>query len=237
MRLIYVDESARGNSFYFIGALIADAEAVRHVERGLNEIGQLVSRSVRGFDASTEFHAVDMFHGEGAWDVVPIAWRVKACDLAAKVLARSSAHFVFRGVDTAAQRARYGARAFPAHLLTLAHALQEVDRKLARLDRPEEFGLVLADEHHSAPGARRSLRDFKIERVPGYTQRPLTRIADTIYFGPSHESRMLQAADLATFFLNRHRTITESDPRSQRAMDKIASNIRSITIDEYVWCP
>ncbi|WP_415127831.1 sigma factor-like helix-turn-helix DNA-binding protein [Microbacterium sp.] len=31
-------------------------------------------------------------------------WRVKACDLAAKVIARSGAKFVFRGVDIQAQR-------------------------------------------------------------------------------------------------------------------------------------
>lgn len=138
----------------------------------------------------------------------------------------------------AAQRARYGSRAFPPHLLTLAHTLEEVDRHLA-LDAGGggEIGLAVADEHHSAPGARRSMRDFRIERVPGYTKGRLTQIVDTIYFGPSLESRLLQAADLATFFMNRFHTITETDPRSEKAVRKIVERIRSITVDEYVWHP
>lgn len=62
-------------------------------------------------------------------------------------------------------------------------------------------------------------------------------MADTIYFGPSHESRLLQAADLATYFINRDRTIPERDHRSYVAVQKIVKRIRHITIDEYVWCP
>lgn len=236
MRLIYLDESARDDRFYFFGALIVDAVAVCEIEKGINEVAALIARHVAGFDRSSEFHAVDMFHGEGVWDRVPVAWRVKACDLAAKIIARSSAKFVFRGVDTQAQRDRYY-DPFPAHLLTLAHTLQEIDKRLAFLDAQDQTGLVLADEHHTAPGARRSFRNFKLESVPGYTTRPVTRIADTIYFGPSHESRLLQAADLATYFINRDRTVETRDDRSKRAIAKIVANIRSITVHEYVWSP
>lgn len=237
MRLIYLDESARDDRFYFFGALIVDAEAVRRIEAGLNEIAQLVARHVPGFSPDAEFHAVNMFHGEEEWDIVPVGWRVKACDLVSKVIGRSSARFVFRGVDIQAQRARYGSSTFPAHLLTLAHTLEEIDRQLDEIDRPDGIGLVLADDHHTAPGARRSLRDFRIENVPGYTQGRLTRIADTIYFGPSHESRLLQAADVATYFFNRSRTITETDPRSELAIKKIMQNLWAVTINEYVWRP
>lgn len=237
MRLIYLDESARDDRFYFFGALIVDAQAVHSIERGLNEVAELVARHVPAFSPDSEFHAVNMFHGEKEWDVVPVGWRVKACDLVTKVLARSGASFVFRGIDIRAQRARYGSKAFPAHLLTLAHTLEEIDRQLATIDRPDCTGLVLADEHHTAPGARRSLSNFRIDTVPGYTQGKVTRIADTIYFGPSNESRLLQAADVATYFFNRSRTIIENDPRSARAIEKIMTNLRLITIDEYVWSP
>ncbi|KQS14722.1 hypothetical protein ASG04_02465 [Curtobacterium sp. Leaf183] len=178
-----------------------------------------------------------MFHGAGAWKDVPVVWRVKACTLVAKVLARSTASFVFRGVDLEAHRRRYGRRAYPAHLLTLAHLLECVDERLAWLDPEDGLGLVLADEHHSAAGARRSPRSFKVESTPGFTKRPLTRIADTIYFGPSDESRMLQAADLATFFLNRSKTIVERDARSAAAVAKVVSLITQIRIKDYVWSP
>lgn len=237
MHLIYLDESARGGDYYFFGALIVDAVALQSVEAGLNSITELVANNVNGFDQSTELHAVDIFHGKGAWKDVPIGWRVKVCHLVSKAVSRSGSRFIFRGMNVAAQRARYGPRAFPPHLLTLAHTLEEVDRHLALGAGEGEIGLAVADEHHSAPGARRSMRDFKIERVPGYTKGPLTQIVDTIYFGPSLESRLLQAADLATFFMNRYHTIIESDPRSEKAVRKIVARIRSITVDEYVWHP
>ena len=236
MRLIYLDESARDDEYYFFGALIVDAQSIQAVEAGLNGITGLLARNVEGFDRSTELHAVDIFHGRRPWADVPIGWRVKACDLVSKVIARSGARFIFRGMNVAAQRARYGRRSFPPHLLTLAHTLEEVDRHLA-METGGKIGLAVADEHHSAPGARRSMRDFKIERVPGYTKGPLTHIVDTIYFGPSVDSRLLQAADLATFFMNRFYTITENDPRSEKAIRKIVQRIRSVTVDEHVWHP
>jgi hypothetical protein len=237
MRLVFIDESARDDAYYFFGALIVDAEAVRSIEQAFNEIAALVAANVPGFVPSTEFHAVDLFHGKGAWCSVPLGWRVKTARLLAKALQRSCAAFVLRGVDLRAHRTRYGSAAYPPHLLTLAQVLEEVDDRLRLLDQPEELGLVLADEHHSAANARRSLRDFKVASVPGYTNRALTRIADTLYFGPSHESRMLQAADFATFFLNRDRTIAESDPRAAKAVADVVGRIRSITVREYVWCP
>jgi hypothetical protein len=237
VRLIFIDESARDDAYYFFGALVADASAVRSIEDGLEGIARLLAAQVSGFDPATEFHAVEMFHGGGAWNDVPVAWRVKACTLVAKVLARSTASFVFRGIDLEAHRRRYGPRAYPAHLLTLAHLLECVDERLAWLDREDGLGLVLADEHHSAASARRSLRRFKLESTPGFTKRPLTRIADTIYFGPSDESRMLQAADVATFFLNRSKTITERDARSSAAVTKVATLIEQITITDDVWSP
>ncbi len=237
VRLIFIDESGRDDAFYFFGALIADAAAVRQIEQGLDGVARLVAAHVSGFDPDTEFHAVDMFHGERAWKRVPLGWRVKDCTLVAKVLARSSASFIFRGIDLEAHGRKYGSNAYPAHLLTLAHVLESVHERLRWLDHSEQLGLVLADEHHSAAGARRSLRSFKVESAPGYTRKPLTRIADTIYFGPSHESRMLQAADLATYFLNRSKTVAEKDPRSADAVRKIADLIGEITIVDYVWSP
>lgn len=169
------------------------------------------------------------------WRTVPLAWRVKACELVAKVLARSTASYVFRGVDLTALRSRYR-RPHPPHLLTLAHTLAEVERQLGQFD-DDALGLVLADEHRAATRARRSLRDFKSAAAPGYTTDALRCIADTIYFGPSHESRLLQAVDVAAFFLNRDQTVAERDPRARRSMAKIVSQIRMITVSEYVWHP
>jgi hypothetical protein len=234
MRAVYIDESGRSNAFYFFGGLIVDDFAAGYIEQGMNRLGRVLASDVPGFDSQAEFHATEIFHGRGAWAGVPIAWRVKACHLVTKIVERSRAEFIFRGVDLAALKARY-VNPFPPHLLTLAHLLGEVDDRLRFVHH--EVAIVLADDHHSASSSRRNLVDFKIGGVPGYTQRQLGNLVDTIYFGPSHASRLLQAADVATFFLNRKRTIIETDPRTRQAVDELARRVRRFTVSEYVWRP
>ncbi len=233
MRAVYLDESARDNQYYFFGGLIVDDAAARSIEAGLDGISRLVATEVPGFDPQTEFHGNEMFHGEGKWDPVPVIWRAKASELVAKAVQRSGAEFIFRGINLVNHRARYGVNAYPPHLLTLAQILEEVDQRIGRT--PGEVAVVLADDHHSAASSRRNLRDFKIGAVPGYTQGQLRNLSDTMYFGPSHASRLLQATDVATYFMNRKRTIAEHDSRAQGAVDRIVASIRHVLVSEYVW--
>ncbi|HWM35309.1 MAG TPA: DUF3800 domain-containing protein [Pseudolysinimonas sp.] len=232
MRAVYVDESARDTHYYFFGALIVDDAAARSIESGLDGIGKLVADNVAGFDPHTEFHGNEMFHGKKGWDAVPVAWRVKASELVAKVVERSGAEYVFRGINLVNHRARY-ITPYPPHMLTLAQLLEDVDGRIGRLGG--DVAIVLADDHHSAASSRRNLRDFKIGSVPGYTQGQLTNLSDTIYFGPSHASRLLQATDIATYFMNRKRTIVERDPRARAALERIVASVRQRLVSEYVW--
>ncbi len=234
MRAVFVDESARGSELYFFGALVVDENAASYIEKGLNGIAQLLADNVTGFKKSSEFHGNEMFHGEDAWSKVPVAWRVKASELVSKVIARSGGEYIFRGVDLVKLRARYS-NPYPAHLLTLAHILDEVDTRLLKVHG--EKAIVLADDHHSASSSRRILVDFKIQSVPGYTAKPLNNLIDTMYFGPSHASRLLQAADVATYFTNRKMTIVEKDSRAKDAVQRICANIDRATVSSYVWAP
>lgn len=234
MRAVYIDESARDNDYYFFGALIVDDDAALALERGLNSIGELVAQHVKGFDHRAEFHGVDMFHGEEAWKGVPPAWRVKAAVLTAKAIGRSSAEIVFRGVNLHRLRLKY-IDPFPAHLLTLAHLLEEVDGRMQRVH--DEAAIVLADDHHTAASGRRNLSRFKIAQVPGYTQSRIENLIDTIYFGPSDSSRLLQCADVATYFLNRLHTVKAKDPRSADAIAKIVKHLTPALRSTYIWHP
>lgn len=234
MRAIYIDESGRGNDYYFFGALIVDDNSILKIERGLNGIGELIAQNVPGFDPRTEFHGSDMFQGKDKWRGVPIVWRAKACQLVTKIIEQSGAEFMWRGLDLNAHRARY-VNPFPSHLLVLAQILDKVDLRLARVHR--DVGVVLADDHHSAATSRRNLVDFKIASVPGYTSRVFSNLADTLYFGPSHASRLIQAADVATYFINRYVTMTERDPRAAVGVQRCFDRIKGVTVHRYMWSP
>ncbi|PPF30367.1 hypothetical protein C5D07_08510 [Rathayibacter tritici] len=90
---------------------------------------------------------------------------------------------------------------------------------------------------HGEKGWDRVPVDFKIRRVPGYTDRQLSSLIDTMYFGPSHASRLLQATDVATYFSNRKLTIVEKDSRARAAVHRISSRIQAATTSFYVWYP
>lgn len=233
MRAVYLDESGNDN-FYYFGALMVDAQSIQSIERGLNGIAALVAQNVAAFNPGAEFHGTDVFHGENDWKGVPVAWRVKASHLVSKVLLRSGAEFIWRGLDLKAHRERYKTP-FPPHLLTLAQTLDQVDKRLARVHG--DVGVVLADDHHTAAASRRNLVNFKVASVPGYTDRVFTNLADTIYFGPSHASRLIQAADMAMFFVNRHRTVRTGDPRALEAVSACAKRYAEMTVHQYVWAP
>jgi hypothetical protein len=213
------------------------SEALAKIEASLDHIARMIADDVSGFDPQTEFHGYEMFHGKRGWDGVPLGWRVKACVLTAKTLARSGARFVIRGIDVKRLDARYGPWAHAPHALCTAQSFESIV-EIMRKDAPlGTLALVVADEHHSAPDSRRNLRQFKASSAKGYTQKPVDRIADTIYFGPSHSSRLLQISDVATYFVNRHETVEEADPRATAAVETIFTNVMKASRFFYVWKP
>ncbi|RLP83752.1 DUF3800 domain-containing protein [Mycetocola lacteus] len=233
MRAIYIDESGRDDNFYFFGGLVVEAESLTYIDREMEKLAGMLARNIHGFDIETEFHAVEIFQGTGPWKKVSTGWRVKTCKIISSILASSGADFIFRGIDITRQKEKYVAP-FPAHLLALAHLLESIDNHLF-YRCSGSTGIVLADDHHSAASSRKNLSRFKLATVPGYVTKQLTQIHDTLYFGPSDASRLLQAADVATYFLNRANTIEEKNPDSARAIETIVENIRSITRKEAIW--
>lgn len=233
MILAFLDESARGGQLYYMGALMVGAQEARTLERSLDAIVAAVVNDVPGFDPATELHGYEVFHQKDGWKDVPVWLTVKVCKQVAEAIHDSGAVFVFRGIDIQKLAAKY-AHPHPAHGLALSHALESVQHVL-NLDHTNESVLVLADEHHSAPDSRTRFRGMRAAAQKGYTSIPLSDLIDTIYFGPSNHSRLLQAADMATFLTNRSITITESHPAAKKAMQEIKGNLGKVTRFNYVW--
>lgn len=231
MRIAYADESGRDRDFYFIGVLIADDDSIRAVHAELDRLGRMVAASVPEFDPDTEFHGYDLFHGKQGWADVPAPLRARASVLAIQCIAASGARFIFRGIDLVTLERRYQTP-FPAHELTLAQALENADEFL---EKENASAIVVADEHHAAEDGRRRFRRMTLGPDNGYSTRRLTQLVDTLYFGPSHHSRLLQAADLATFFSNRLRTVRNPPEAARKALARIEAGLGQFTARAYVW--
>jgi hypothetical protein len=233
----YLDESRSIGDNYFIGALIVDQSALRQIELGFDHLAQMVAAANVGVSPKIELHGYEMFHGKEDWDRVSLAWRVKASRLAVRIVANAGGRHILRGINIPALRAKYK-DPFPVHELTLSHCLAEVDRQIEKHYAATELSLVLADEHHTAPDSRSRFSSMRIALNPGWnSERVITRLVDSIYFGPSKESRLLQAADILTFFENRWRTSRESDPRAHQAMTKIRADLDRSRLHAYLWSP
>jgi hypothetical protein len=231
MRVVYVDESARDGNVYFIGALVADVEAIAYIQSSLDRVAALVANTTPGFDPSAEFHGYDMFQGTGAWESVSAPLRAKASVLAIRAVAQSGATFIVRGIDVTRLHRKYQTPA-RTHELALAHALEEAD---AWLEQQGDHAIVVADEHHTEEDGRRRFRLMTLGPDSDYSTRAISRLVDSIYFGPSHHSRLLQAADVATYFTNRILTVPTEAPAAQPSMDKIATSLSSFTTTLFVW--
>lgn len=82
---------------------------------------------------------------------------------------------------------------------------------------------MFVDESPKQEDIRTLVRDFKIHGTHSrYGGGPLAKILDTVYFAPSAESRLLQAADLvsyAHFRARTTRTTSKSHAAGQQAWD------------------
>ena len=237
VRFAHLDGSATpGNAVYLFGVLLVDEWQLAAIERDFDHQGELVHEWCADIPADAEFHGDDIFHGVGHWSELPIPLRIRLCINLATIIGGSDAEYYLRGVDTNTVRERYGEKAFPAHELAWSHALESVERRMRRR-YPDERVMLFADEHHTAPESRTALRFARDRAVKGKISVSLDHVADTIYFGPSDHSRLLQAVDVATFFYQRFTFGSESHKKSAAAMEKIERELRRALHQEYIWVP
>lgn len=221
MLLAYVDESNRGN-FYGFAALVADEHATKSLTADLNAIVQQASIDF-GIPATTEIHAHPLFHGSEGWALVPPRARVAIYRQIIEAICRHDVLFILRHVDSKRllqrqESRRYPVR-FPAEQVCFQHILQRVDRVAQARDT---HALLIADNRSDRERHRERFATYQTEGTPGaYMYTTLDRLLDTVHFAPSHQSRMLQAADMLAFTYRRQLTVTERDARAERAMREI----------------
>lgn len=232
MLLAYVDESYN-DELFFLGALIVDARAAVRIERGLDAIVEDYA-STSDLPSSAELHGYEIFHGQGDWASLHVRQLINVYDRALQAIGSSGARIVLRGMDVARQQTRFGEAARPPHDVVLGHLLERVDHVAATTD---DHLVVVADEIHSSDRHRTNFRLYRREGTPGYRSSRLPALIDTLYFGPSKFSRLLQAADLVTFMHKRRQASIETDVRQEKAIARMWTHVEPAVVHDWTWRP
>jgi len=152
---------------------------------------------------------------------------------ALRAIAGENVAIFIRGIDLAAQRARYPV-IHPPHSVALRQVLERVDAYAARQG---ELMLVIADEVAQADGHRQDFVLYQQQGTGGYRSAKLEQIVDTIHFAPSNASRLLQGVDLVAYMYQRTRSKRQQDDRARRAAATLWAQVSPRVIESTCWVP
>ncbi|HEY0638008.1 MAG TPA: DUF3800 domain-containing protein [Pseudonocardiaceae bacterium] len=221
MLLCFVDESDQGD-FHGFAAVLADEKATKSLTAALNAIVNQAAVDY-GVLQTTELHAHPLFHGRDQWAGAGARARVAIFNKVIDAVVGHEVTILLRSVSESRLRERQDQRnyrvRFPPEQGCFQHILQRAN---AVAQRQGTYALVIADERGDRERHRERFAVYQTEGTPGvYMRTTLDRLLDTVHFAPSHQSRMLQAADMIAFLYRRRQTIREQDARSQAAMDRL----------------
>ena len=202
MILVYVDESFNRDEFWVTG-LVVPGTALLGLEAALDAV-VLGAADAYGGGLRAELHGYDIAQGRGDWASMAGMLRARL-DIYRQALEAvhdaTSVRAYLYGLDRHRHRSKY-IHPWPERQVLLGHLAQRVNG----LVPAGECALLIVDDSPTQDQIREHIRDFKrngtLSRI---NNRPLTRLADTVYFAPSHHSRLLQAADLISYLHLRQR--------------------------------
>lgn len=216
--LCFVDESNLGD-FYGFSAVLADEHATKGLTASLNAVMRQAGVDY-GLPATTEIHAHPMFHGKDEWALIGARARVGLFFKVIEAILAEDVTILLRSVDAELLRRRQALEhypvLFPPEQVCFQHILQRAD---AISTRRNTHALVIADNRSDRDRHRERFAIYQTKGTPGvYMRTTLERLLDTVHFAPSHQSRMLQAADMLAFIYRRKNTVIEPDARGAKAM-------------------
>lgn len=235
--IAYVDESYNDKqSFYFIGAAVAEESAWEEVDGGLAALHETICASY-GIPRDAEFHGHEIMSGTGGWS--PLRGKHREANevyrSALRVSSSAGVHYVFRGLDVRRLNARYRYPR-PPHIVVMDHILERLDQYArAHSDGPL---IVVADRHSMEDKVAEIFAEHQIVGTDGYRPSKLKRISAPLNFADSCQTPGLQAVDLALYVHQRCRLFpVESRPVAQRARARLEAEIRPNATDHGIWKP
>lgn len=218
----FVDESERGDTHYFLGALIVNDQQADDIRESLDRMLGKHAATFPEF-AGVELHGSTMMRAnERPWRSVPLRVRFRIMEEVLDSVAQSGARVYIEGVDIVRQMSRGYPTITPARELAFSHLFERINDCC---DWHEPKVQVVADEHHTAEISRSNFNRYRSAGTYGYRSSRLRNINSQISFIESHTDRVLQAADLVTYLYNRLMTVEESDARAHRQKVQMWSRI------------
>ena len=233
MRLAYIDESY-DRTRLVLGVVMVDAVSARHIREGLDEVVRDAHRR-HAIPSSAEIHAHELTQGSGMWS--PLQGRVRArihvLNAAVDVLAGSSANLVVSSVEPGPDNPPIASAVTvsSAYSRALQSAVLMIDDQCVRED---VHVALIADDVVDQDLHRRSLLTSDAAGRPLVATLRASRLVDTLYFGPSHASRLLQAADICAYVFRREMASRGSDDLAARTVRAMVDLLRGRLVGESI---
>lgn len=198
MHLVYFDEvkfQAGVQPYEWIGGVCVSSEDVEQVEAAVTQLAVAYFGDPTPEDL-TEFHGSAILAGKRGFKSTPLVDRIEllkalACILGdreriKRILIRIDVARLFSGSDSPADFA-------------FMYFVEKVEELMVG---QRSRAMLIGDYEHERVVAKavRRLAQFRHNRTDYAFGRPITRIIDTVHFGRSHHSRLLQLADIFTWF-------------------------------------
>lgn len=209
----FIDESERGDKYYFLGAGIATKDQEQILTHELNSILESYSAQFDSLHPQLELHGNEILSGRKEWRAVPLRARFAIFNDCLSALAGSGVVVYIEGIDIERQKARNYKYLTPARELALSHLLEKIHRHAHRQNQKVR---IFADEHHTEKTSVSNFLSYKQYGTYGYRSSNLENIDPAFKFIDSKTSRVMQAVDMTTYLNNRRVTVKESDPRADR---------------------
>ncbi len=213
MHVVYIDEVKYDKPtqlYYWLCGLAFPDTAIQQVDKTLSEIA-LSYFGTSILDATTEFHAKHIVHGKGPYK--------------GQLLDRRIALFktLLDVIDETHELGRIEIRIDPSRMVSAKHTDKAFMFFVEKIDEymnaRKSLALLIADHDKEIAGENvASLSAYKARGTSYAFGRPITRVVDTIHHTHSHQSRLLQLADVYVYTLAMISGDCTSYPRSELAV-------------------
>ena len=201
-RTAYLDESLT-KGHLFIGAILPSPSASKRISQNLRQIlAEVQNNDFFDLSGLSEFKASEIWNGKNSWQNVGERFRYSVLINLIENICNEDIEIAIQGLDRFSHDAKYR---YPDHpyFLSLKYLLEQIDR---RMEQQNNLALIVIDNQGSnrdQSALRKEFKKYKTLGTGGNYPRKLDWITDSLHFVPSHESFLIQSADLITYIFRK----------------------------------